>query len=113
MIEHIEDDRQAMRELYRILKPGGWGIAMVPIQLDLEKTLEGLPISSEGERWKYYGQNDHVRMYAKQDFISRLQDAGFEVKQFGEDHFGKDVFLLHGLHPRSVLYVVEKPSVSS
>jgi SAM-dependent methyltransferase len=108
VLEHIEDDRKAMSELYRVLKPGGWGIAMVPIQLDLEKTLEGLDLESDAERWKYYGQNDHVRMYSKQDFIARLQSVGFEVKQFGQAHFGEDTFRFHGLHPRSVLYVVEK-----
>ncbi len=109
ILEHIPDDRKAMRELFRILRPGGWGIAMVPIQLDLEKTLEDLPIESPGDRWKYYGQNDHVRAYAKRDFVARLSETGFVVKQLGIDHFGAQTFERHGIHPRSVLYVVEKP----
>lgn len=110
ILEHIPDDRKAMRELYRILKPGGWGIAMVPIQLTLDTTLEGLPIDSDADRWKYYGQHDHVRLYSKQDFVARLGGAGFTVQQLGIDFFGKDTFEKHGIHPRSVLYVVEKPS---
>jgi predicted SAM-dependent methyltransferase len=108
MLEHIEDDGTAMRELYRILEPGGWGIVMVPIQLDLERTVEGLPLTSEGERWKYYGQDDHVRMYSKQDFIDRLCNAGFQVKQLNKNDFGDESFHIHGIHPRSVLYVVER-----
>ncbi len=110
ILEHIPDDRKAMRELHRILKPGGWGIAMVPIQLTLDTTLEGLSIDSDASRWKYYGQHDHVRLYSKQDFVARLRDAGFVVKQLGIDFFGKNTFEKHGIHPRSVLYVVEKPS---
>lgn len=109
MLEHIDDDQIAMKELYRVLKPAGWGIVMVPIQLTLESTLEGLPIDSDADRWKFYGQHDHVRMYAKQDFVERLARAGFKVQQLGVDFFGKEAFEKHGIHPRSVLYVVEKP----
>lgn len=108
VLEHIPDDRKAMRELYRILDAHGWGIAMVPICLSLEEVHEDSTITDEGLRWKYFGQNDHLRMYSKQDFIERLESAGFIVEQFGIDYFGEKVFLLNGIHPRSVLYIVHK-----
>lgn len=111
VLEHVEDDRKAMAELYRILKPGGWGIVMAPILLTLENVYEDASIKSEADRWKHFQQGDHVRLYSKQGFIRRLEDAGFKVNQFGIDYFGADVFEKHGIDPRSVLYVVEKPSL--
>ena len=65
VLEHIPDDRKAMQELYRILKPRGYGIAMVPINLKVEMTLED-PSLQIPSRWKYFAQDDHVRMYAKE-----------------------------------------------
>ena len=108
VLEHVEDDRRAMKELFRILKPGGWGIVMVPIQLNLCNVLEDSSHISEADRWKYYCQDDHVRLYSKQGFIDRLTEAGFKVNQLDISHFGLEKFKVHGIHPRSVLYVVEK-----
>jgi predicted SAM-dependent methyltransferase len=108
VLEHVEDDRRAMRELYRILRHGGWGIAMVPISLALEENYENSAAQSEAERWKHFGQNDHVRMYSKAGFINNLNDAGFEVEQFGVEQFGRETLLRHGIHPRSTLYIARK-----
>lgn len=108
VLEHVPDDRQAMRELYRILKPGGWGIVMVPILTALEKTHEDPSLASAAERWKYYGQHDHVRMYAKKDFIARLTEAGFRVSLYDASFFSRELFAHNGIHAGSVLYVAEK-----
>ena len=108
VLEHIPDDRKAMGELYRVMKPGGKGIMMVPINLGVEQTLEDPAITSVGDRWKYFGQDDHVRMYARKDFIERLEASGFQVEQLGIEHFGREVFERHAIYPTSVLYVVSK-----
>jgi hypothetical protein len=56
-----------------------------------------------------FGQEDHVRLYSKKGFVSRLSDAGFVVNQYGADFFGIETFRKHGVADRAVLYVVEKP----
>ncbi len=108
VLEHIDDDRRAMSELFRIMKPGGWGIAMVPILAYQEHIIEDLPITSEAERWRFYGQGDHVRYYNRSGFVQRLEGAGFKVNLLGVDYFGAEKFEKHGIHPRSILYIVEK-----
>jgi hypothetical protein len=60
------------------------------------------------ERWRHFGQHDHVRMYSKASFITKLESAGFKVHKFSKDDFGVSDFERCGIHPRSVLYVVEK-----
>lgn len=108
VLEHVSDDKQAVKELYRILKPGGWGILMAPILLTLKYTYEDPQIVTEADRWKYFGQFDHVRIYAKNDFVNLLKAPGFTVHQLDEKYFGEDAFRKYGIHARSVLYVVEK-----
>jgi len=80
VLEHIEDDKKAMQELYRVLKPKGFGIFQIPQDLSLEKTYEDFSITSPEERTKHFGQYDHVRVYGK-DYFNRLRSVGFEVKE--------------------------------
>ncbi len=108
VLEHVEDDRKAISELYRVLKPGGKGIVMVPILLSLEADYENPEITTPEGRWQHFGQNDHVRMYSKPGFITKLADAGFTVHQLDIQFFGAEMFEKCGIHPRSVLYIVEK-----
>jgi SAM-dependent methyltransferase len=80
VLEHIEDDKKAMSELYRVLKPGGMGIFQIPQDLTLETTYEDFSITSEEERKKHFGQYDHVRVYGK-DYFDRLRSVGFTVNE--------------------------------
>lgn len=109
ILEHIDDDIKAMTELHRVLKPGGFGLCLVPILLSLDKSLENEEYTkTESLRWKYFGQDDHIRMYSKNDFVQRLKSVGFEVEQLGIDYFGKDTFETSGIDSKSILYVVKK-----
>jgi SAM-dependent methyltransferase len=108
VLEHIPDDKKAMSELYRVLKSGCKGIAMVPIMLSLDEDYENPEITTPEGRWQHFGQDDHVRMYSKPGFINKLRATGFLVHQLDIDFFGAEIFYKHGIHPRSVLYVVEK-----
>ncbi|MBO7313979.1 MAG: methyltransferase domain-containing protein [Alistipes sp.] len=80
LLEHVEDDRRAMRELYRILRPGGWGIALVPEDRSLPTTFEDDSITDPKERTRIFGQYDHRRIYGR-DYDSRLAEAGFRVER--------------------------------
>lgn len=81
VLEHIIDDTKAMKELYRILKPGGWGILQVPMSLSLNKTYEDFSVTTASEREEVFGQSDHVRIYAI-DYVDRLKESGFQVSPF-------------------------------
>jgi SAM-dependent methyltransferase len=77
VLEHIINDKQAMREFFRVLKSNGWAILNVPITR--ETTFEDSSIVDPEERLKAFGQEDHVRRYG-QDYVERLRDSGFTVK---------------------------------
>jgi SAM-dependent methyltransferase len=83
VMEHVEDDHQCMKEVYRILKPGGFAIMQVPSNYDRDVTYEDKSITDPKEREKHFGQDDHLREYGR-DYGMILQKAGFKVK---EDHF--------------------------
>lgn len=78
VLEHVENDRKAMQEFYRVLKQNGFAILLVPIA-DMENTYEDFSINTESGRFIAFGQNDHVRKYGK-DFINRLEMSGFKVR---------------------------------
>jgi len=80
VLEHIPDDTKAMQELYRIMKPGGWGIFQIPQDLKREKTFEDDTITDRKERARIFGQYDHVRIYGR-DYFDKLRSIGFTVEE--------------------------------
>ncbi|MDD5729672.1 MAG: methyltransferase domain-containing protein [Candidatus Omnitrophica bacterium] len=79
VLEHIHDDCRAMKEIFRVLKPGGWAILQSPVDTQRRKTFEDPKITSPEERARYFGQPDHLRVYGN-DYKERLENAGFLVK---------------------------------
>jgi SAM-dependent methyltransferase len=80
VLEHVTDDRAAMRELRRVLAPGGFAVLQVPIAMRAERTdEEEAPLSPE-ERSRRFGDPTHVRLYAESDYVARLENAGFSVR---------------------------------
>ncbi len=106
ILEHIPDDRKAMRELRRVLKPEGFAIVLVPLVVGVDETHEDPSMDTPELRWKYFGMGDHVRQYGKRDFIERLEAAGLKVEQLGIEHFGAETFRRAAIAENSVLYVV-------
>lgn len=97
VLEHVPEDRRAMRELHRILRPGGWALVMVPLDLRLESTYEDPSITDPERRVKAFLQFDHVRLYAT-DIAVRLRDAGFSVEEVPvAERVGSERARRHGL----------------
>lgn len=87
VLEHVPDDRKAMREFFRTLRPSGWAVLNVPITSD--KTFEDPSVTDPKERERLFGQNDHVRRYGP-DYKDRLEEAGFHVAVHSPDKFLSD-----------------------
>ena len=79
VLEHVMEDRKAMKELFRVLKPGGWAILQSSIDTEREKTFEDPKVISPEDRERLFGQNDHVRIYGR-DCKERLEQQGFLVE---------------------------------
>lgn len=98
VLEHVIEDKKAMQELRRVLKPGGWAMLQVPLDSNRDKTFEDSLITDPQERGKAFGQRDHVRVYGN-DYKNRLVEAGFSVtvdnylQNFSEDEIFQNGFM--------------------
>lgn len=108
VLEHVEDDKKAMRELYRVMKPGAWGILQVPIRYQLAKTFEDSTITNRKERIEKFGQYDHLRVYGV-DYYDILQSIGFKVEKvnLSEKLTTEDIHK-YALEKNEILPVVRK-----
>lgn len=108
VLEHIPDDTKAMQELYRVLKPGGWGIFQVPQQLSRETTFEDNRITDPKQRAEIFGQYDHVRIYGR-DYFNKLRSIGFEVDEVDYTQaLGQEAVRKYGLAMGEIIPVCRK-----
>ncbi len=105
VLEHIPDDRAAMRELFRILKPGGIALLSTPINATRRTTYENPAIVSHPARWAHFSAHDHVRYYGL-DFADRLTEAGFQVETFRVPPAEE---VKYGLLRDEWIYIARKP----
>lgn len=90
ILEHVEDDRKAMREIYRVLSHGGWAVMLVPEDRGRATTFEDDTITDPQQRTALFGQYDHRRVYGR-DYDARLCEAGFRVeRQSPREMFGDE-----------------------
>ena len=80
VLEHIQDDTKAIKELFRVMKKGGMGVFQVPQDLNRDVTFEDNSITDPKERAKIFGQYDHVRVYGR-DYFDKLRSVGFKVEE--------------------------------
>lgn len=78
VLEHVNDFYIATKELYRVLKPGGYAIMQSPQDLKLPKTIEDPSITDPRERERVFLQSDHLRLFG-QNYGDELRTAGFNV----------------------------------
>ena len=109
ILEHVDDDRRAMREMYRVMRPGGWGIMLSPVNMERETTYEDPSITDPAERERHFGQKDHLRDYGR-DYGRRLSEAGFDVEEIDYVRcLSPEAVKLYGLRSE-IVYVVRKRS---
>ncbi|MCH2230386.1 MAG: methyltransferase domain-containing protein [Crocinitomicaceae bacterium] len=108
VMEHVEDAIQCMSELYRVMRPGGWGIMQVPQDTNRSITYEDPTITSPEEREKHFRQKDHVRLFGM-DYPDWLRKVGFEVETFDkESNYSKELRERYRLMESEILYIVRK-----
>jgi SAM-dependent methyltransferase len=113
VLERVPDDLKAMKELYRVMKNDGWGIVQVPIALSLQTTKENAVDFAPEHRFRTISRDDHVRFYAKEDFMQRLKSVGFTVHPLPLEKMSEVPDILkYGLSPKDILYVVTKRKAS-
>jgi predicted SAM-dependent methyltransferase len=111
VLEHIKEDTQAMKELLRVLKKGGWAIIQIPQDLDRKTTFEDDSITDQKERTKIFGQYDHVRIYGL-DYFDKLKSIGFEVEPVEyTKRFSPTELDYYRLAEREIIPLVKKPQV--
>ncbi len=105
VLEHIDDDRQAMRELYRLLKPGGIAVVTVPINASRQDTYENPAITDPADRALHFSAPDHRRYYGL-DFADRLAGVGFIAETF---RMRPDQEVYYGLLRDEWITIARKP----
>lgn len=108
VLEHVDDAMQCMKELFRVMKVGGWAIMQVPQDFSRETTYEDKSITSPEEREKHFWQKDHVRLFGK-DYPDWLRKAGFEVQEFNlNTEFSEEFIERNRLMKSEILYIARK-----
>ena len=114
VLEHVQDDKRAMRELRRVLKQSGWAILLVPITTD--KTFEDPAVIDPSARLKLFGQEDHVRLFGRNIFdrftavglVSRVRGHEEALAEFDPKEYGVNVAEPFFLFERNDDHVIDK-----
>lgn len=117
VLEHVVDDRAALREMHRVSKLGGRVLIQSPVNYEQAETFEAPEIVDPAERLRLFSQDDHVRVYGP-DLKSRLQGANFELSIFDSAELGEEATERFGLVPsfgplRNDIYDALKPANGS
>lgn len=108
VLEHISDDERAMKEIFRVLKPGGTAILQIPIDMQRKLTFEDDSITDKEERSRIFGQYDHVRVYGR-DYFATLRKIGFKVEEVDlTEELSEEEIRRYSLSKSEIIPVVTK-----
>ena len=103
VLEHVEDDKKAMRELHRVVKRGATLLTQVPYSEN--ETAEDFSVTNLEERKILFGQEDHVRYYGRTDFKKRLENNGFSVEEiYYAKNLGEEKSELYQLNRDEIIF---------
>ncbi len=107
VLEHIPDDRLAMRELWRVTINGGRAIMQTPLAWQNPSTDED-PTLNAKERITRYGQDDHVRLYGC-DILERFTEAGWKAEATSvTDLFSESAIVRYGFEKNEMFFMLKK-----
>lgn len=108
VLEHVDNDIEAMKEIFRILRINGWAILQVPININSTTTDEDASVIDAKEREKRFGQYDHLRFHGL-DYPERLKSAGFYVENFSvKENFSEEEINIMRLDLNEIIYIAKK-----
>ncbi len=110
VLEHIPEHKTAMKELNRVLKPGGTAILQTPYSKTLKRTFQDENLNTDEDRLFFYGETDHFRIFSEEQFFEELESAGFRLKIVRNDEFfDKNESSYFGINSIEDLVRVENP----
>ena len=104
VLQDISDDISALKEIYRVLVPGGKAILQVPISPVIDSIMEHKGYLSEEECIKRYGQRFHKRIYNTEGYIDRLKSIGFKVEEVKSSKY----YPTESVNPKEILFIANK-----
>jgi ubiquinone/menaquinone biosynthesis C-methylase UbiE len=90
VLNMVCDDARAIREISRILKPGGTAVLPVPVSKATTNIREVDPKSEECERLAMFGDSSMYRAYTMDEYSKRLSKAGLLSTVFTETDISVD-----------------------
>ena len=110
VLDQIDDDKAYLNRLRQIMKPDGVCIFLAPLLIGLDQTVEKAELNPE-DASQYWDNEEQKRLYATEDFLNRLSDAGYLVHILGKEYFGEDAWKQAGLSDIHYLYAATKTDI--